>query len=269
MNCKSAKLRNQSSDFLLLLLTEHAQQPSARICYFKRWPLRPHLTLAQPPARIKIVGSVADCQSRFATLQHSVLTLARASAASAGSNPHGVYFHSSQAFAALPTSCSIVRSGVISRYAGQQRDWQVLVRQFRSLRASLLAHGNVGLLAIRASLWALDVTLHAQDYAECLKSLQSLVQHLFPALLKDSPPCPDLDSHTLSHEHGDKQVVLLGCTCALIANMNLPSVYLFGDLVHVGRHRLGQRGMDEICCIRTYTLGRHRSRHSRWRVTST
>ena len=108
--------------------------------------------------------------------------------------------------------------------AGQQRDWQVLVRLFRSLRASLLAHGNVGLLAIRASLWALDVTLRAQDYAECLKSLQGLVQQLFPALLQDSPPCPAIRSHTHSHGQGDEQVVSLGFSHALTA-LNLPYVH--------------------------------------------
>lgn len=164
---------------------------------------------------------------------------------------------------------------MISLCAGQQRDWQVLVRQFRSLRASLLAHGNVGLLAIRASLWALDVTLHAQDYAECLKSLQGLVQQLFPALLRDRRPCPAVRSHTHGHEHGGKQVVPLGCSHGLNGDLTLTSVCSslsnssLSDVGCVGRHRLGQRGMDETWYRRTFTPGHHRSQDPRWRATST
>ena len=73
--------------------------------------------------------------------------------------------------------------------AGQQRDWQVLVRHFRSLRASLLVHDNAGPFAVRVSLWATDVTLQAQDYAECLKSLQGLYQQLDQAIGHHSSAC--------------------------------------------------------------------------------
>ena len=55
---------------------------------------RPHLTLAQPPARIHIAGSLADRGSRFAALQRRVLTLERASANSAELNPLGTLPHS-------------------------------------------------------------------------------------------------------------------------------------------------------------------------------
>lgn len=87
----------------------------------------------------------------------------------------------------------------------RQQQWQVLVRQFRSLRASLLAHGNDGLLAVRVPLWALDVTLHAQDYAECLKSLQGLVLQLFPAVLQCHPPCQAALSYMHSSDHGNNK----------------------------------------------------------------
>ena len=156
-------------------------------------------------ARVKLVESLADCESRFATLQLRVRTLDYAGAA--GSNPHGASFYSPY-YAASHKSCK-EEEGLISLPAGQQREWQVLVRQFRSLRASLLAHGNVGPLAIRASLWALDVTLRAEDYAECLKSLQGLVQQLLPAHLQRSRLSLSTSLLTYGKAPCDKQVLPL------------------------------------------------------------
>ena len=80
------------------------------------------------------------------------------------------------------------------------------MRQFRSLRASLLVHTNAGSFAVRVSLWATDVTLHAQDYAECLKSLQGLSQQLDQAIGHHSSACDVIMLSQGNHEMNDKKV---------------------------------------------------------------
>ena len=62
----------------------------------------------------------------------------------------------------------------------QKGGWQLLLRRFRSLRATLVSQGNVSLFAVRVYLWSTDVSLRAPDHTECLKGLQPLVCQLFP-----------------------------------------------------------------------------------------
>ena len=64
-----------------------------------------------------------------------------------------------------------------------QADWRLLVRRFRSLRATLVAHADVSLFAAQVYLLSTDVSLCAADHAETLKSLQALVQDLLPELI--------------------------------------------------------------------------------------
>ena len=67
-----------------------------------------------------------------------------------------------------------------------QPDWHVLVRRFRSLRATLVSHADSSLFAAQVYLLSTDVSLHAADHAECLKSLQALVQQLLPTLFTEA-----------------------------------------------------------------------------------
>lgn len=62
----------------------------------------------------------------------------------------------------------------------QKGGWQLLLRRFRSLRATLVSQGNVSLFAVRVYLLSTDVSLCAPDHTECLKGLQPLVCQLFP-----------------------------------------------------------------------------------------
>lgn len=203
-------------------------------------------------ARIKLVESLADCESRFATLQRRVRSLDCTFAGAAGLDPYGASSH------IVAASCPEAEVSLINLSAGQQREWQVLVRQFRSLRASLLAHGNVGPLAIRTSLWALDVTLRAEDYAECLKSLQGLVQQLLPAHLQQARLSLPTSLHTYGKAPGDKQVLPLSLQSHLTATCKAPFC-LSCRLVCVGRHGLGQRRMEQLCHRSPITSGQPRS----------
>ena len=82
-----------------------------------------------------------------------------------------------------------------STSAGQP-DWQVLVRRFRSLRATLVSHADLSLFAAQVYLLSTDVSLHAADHAECLKSLQALVQQLLPALFTEATRPDDVTSQS-------------------------------------------------------------------------
>lgn len=112
--------------------------------------------LTQSRKRLPVIGHADSCQARFVDLQQQV--------------------HA----AACQTSCN--------QGAGRP-DWQVLVRRFRSLRATLVSHADLSLFAARVYLLSTDVSLHAADHAEYLKSLQALVQQLLPSLNAQALQC--------------------------------------------------------------------------------
>lgn len=93
----------------------------------------------------------------------------------------GVYAHDSYIHTARPSCDGLavpVNRAVLC--TEQKSGWQLLLRRFRSLRATLVSQGDVSLFAVRVYLWSTDVSLCAPDHTECLKGLQPLVCQLFP-----------------------------------------------------------------------------------------
>ncbi len=84
--------------------------------------------------------------------------------------------------------------------AEQNTIWQVLLRRFRSLRATLVSHDQISWFAVRVYLWSTDVSLYSTDHAECLKALQALVCQLFPALDAQDKACHSLCSPVSSED---------------------------------------------------------------------
>ena len=104
--------------------------------------------------------------------------------------------------------------------AEQNSNWQVLLRRFRSLRATLVSHDKISWFAVRAYLWSTDVSLCSTDHAECLKALQALVCQLFPVLDTQDKACQSLCSLTSSSKPGDTEV------CSQIFAQAKPTVQL-------------------------------------------
>ena len=90
--------------------------------------------------------------------------------------------------------------------AEQRPNWQVLLRRFRSLRATLVSHDNVSWFAVRVYLWSTDVSLYSTDHAECLKALQALVCQLIPSLDTEDKACQSLRCFMSSSKPEDTEV---------------------------------------------------------------
>ena len=121
----------------------------------------------------------------------------------------------------------------------QKGGWQLLLRRFRSLRATLVSQGNVSWFAVRVYLWSTDVSLCAPDHAECLKGLQPLVCQLFPVFSQqqqryqsqtflessnksvDTEVCTQAASSSCSIISAVECTVMSGCTHHPAANADL------------------------------------------------
>ena len=90
--------------------------------------------------------------------------------------------------------------------AEQNSNWQVLLRRFRSLRATLVSHDKISWFAVRVYLWSTDVSLYSTDHAECLKALQALACQLFPVLDAQDKACHSRCSLASSSKPEDTEV---------------------------------------------------------------
>lgn len=136
--------------------------------------------------------------------------------------------------------------------AGQQREWQVLVRRFRSLRATLLTERDISYFSVRVYLWSTDVSLRAVDHAECLKALQALVHQLLPVFTAQQSNLQILSLLADSNSELDTEV----CTASPDSNTSTcwyqtvglkNSLHLaLADMCRLGKRRLAQQRRQ--CC---------------------